>query len=281
MPINLLTEEGFGMIVGAGGGGNDTDAQAFIDAAGITGETQQAALNQLVLDLKGTGSTTNNTDVWSKIYALYPFCPIDDSTATLSAYELNLKDPRDLDAAFRITWVNTPTATLNGIQGNGTNQYGNTHWNPNSEVGSNRLISYGISSNTNSATGAVEIGCSDGTSIFLSNFLRNTSTSGFFFNGVNTYSETSTDGVFIATNDSSGNVKVYKNGNPAPVQSYNEVSTSVPNFNIYLLARNVSGSSSFYSARQLDFSFIANILTANEAKDLYDAINTFNSTLSR
>ena len=50
----------------ASGGGVDPDAQAFITAAGITNPTQQAAINTLVVDLKGY-------NVWTKMKALYPF----------------------------------------------------------------------------------------------------------------------------------------------------------------------------------------------------------------
>ena len=50
----------------ASGGGVDPDAQAFITAASITNPTQQSAVNQLVVDLKGYG-------VWSKMKAIYPF----------------------------------------------------------------------------------------------------------------------------------------------------------------------------------------------------------------
>lgn len=44
----------------------DPDAQAFITAASITDPTQQSAINQLVVDLKGY-------NVWTKMKAIYPF----------------------------------------------------------------------------------------------------------------------------------------------------------------------------------------------------------------
>ncbi len=48
-------------------GGGDADAQAFIDAAGITDATQQSAIRTLVGDLK-------TYSIWSKMKAIYPFC---------------------------------------------------------------------------------------------------------------------------------------------------------------------------------------------------------------
>ena len=47
----------------ASGGGVDPDAQAFITAASITDPTQQAAINTLVVDLKGY-------NIWSKMKAI-------------------------------------------------------------------------------------------------------------------------------------------------------------------------------------------------------------------
>ena len=107
----------------------DPDAQAFISAALITGTTQQNAMASLVSDLKGTsGNTTSGTDVWSKLRAFYPMCPIDATTFTLDACKWNLINPLDTDAAFRMTWVNSPTVTYEGVKGDGTSAYGNTHF---------------------------------------------------------------------------------------------------------------------------------------------------------
>ena len=45
---------------------SDTDAQAFLNAAFITSQTQANAINTLVTDLKTAG-------VWTKMMAIYPF----------------------------------------------------------------------------------------------------------------------------------------------------------------------------------------------------------------
>jgi hypothetical protein len=49
-----------------GGGGIDPAAQAYFAATGITGVTQQTAINNLVKGLKTDG-------IWSKMKAVYPF----------------------------------------------------------------------------------------------------------------------------------------------------------------------------------------------------------------
>ena len=98
---------------GGGGGGYDADAQAFITATGISG-TNATATNQLVLDLKAA-------NIWTKMKAIYPFVG-----NTSASQKYNLKDSRDLDAAYRLTFFGGGTFSANGYQCNGTNSYGNT-----------------------------------------------------------------------------------------------------------------------------------------------------------
>jgi hypothetical protein len=101
----------------SGGTPVDPDAQAFITAAAITNPTQQSAVNQLVVDLKGYG-------VWSKMKALYPFVG-----GTASQHKFNLKDPRDLDAAFRLVFNGGWTHSSTGALPNGTNAFADTKLN--------------------------------------------------------------------------------------------------------------------------------------------------------
>lgn len=70
--------------------GFDPDASAFFSAAGITNATQKSAVNQLVKDLKGA-------NLWSKMLVVYPLVG-----GTYDTCKYNLKDPRDLDAAYRL-----------------------------------------------------------------------------------------------------------------------------------------------------------------------------------
>jgi hypothetical protein len=93
----------------------DPDAQAFITAAGITNPTQQAAINTLVVDLKSDG-------LWTKMIAIYPLVG-----GTASSQKYNLKDPRDLDVAYRLTFYGGWVHDSNGITGNFTNTYADTY----------------------------------------------------------------------------------------------------------------------------------------------------------
>ena len=81
----------------------DTDALAFINATGITDVTQKDSIFELVSRLKCKG-------LWTKLDVIYPFIG-----GTAFTHKFNLKDPRDLDVANRLTYSGTVTHSLNGI----------------------------------------------------------------------------------------------------------------------------------------------------------------------
>ena len=95
----------------------DADTSVYLATASITDTTEQAAVNQLVLDLKGTGSTPNSTDLWTDAAAFYPISP-----TSLSAAAYNLRDT----TSFNMTWANSPTHASTGVTFNGSTQYGDT-----------------------------------------------------------------------------------------------------------------------------------------------------------
>jgi hypothetical protein len=96
--------------------GVDPDAQAFITAAALTNPTHQSAVDTLVKALK-----TNGT--WSKYIAIYPLVG-----GTANSHKYNLKDPRDLDAAYRVIWTGGIVHGNAGVQGDGNTGYGDTRF---------------------------------------------------------------------------------------------------------------------------------------------------------
>jgi|GEM_PF-7028495 len=94
----------------------DPDAVAFAAAAGLANAAHQEAVNQLVKALKISG-------VWPKLHALYPMVG-----GTAQAHALNLKDPRDDDAAYRLTFVGSPRHSALGVAWDGATQYADTHF---------------------------------------------------------------------------------------------------------------------------------------------------------
>ncbi len=107
-------------------GVSDADAQAVITAIESTGvtltTTEKNACNQLVVDLKGYG-------IWTKMKALYGFLG-----GTAGAHKWNWKDPRDLDAAFRLVFNGGWTHSSTGATPNGTNGYADTFLTPSTSL---------------------------------------------------------------------------------------------------------------------------------------------------
>ena len=97
--------------------GYDADAEAFITSASLTDVTQKAAVNTLVNDLKRFG-------LWTKIKAFYPFVG-----GNAESHKWNLKDPRDSNDAYRLTFAGGWTHTSMGVKTNGSNTTANTYLN--------------------------------------------------------------------------------------------------------------------------------------------------------
>jgi hypothetical protein len=87
------------------------EAKAFIQAAGLIDETQCKAVGTLVIDLK-------NYNLWNKMQAIYPMVG-----GTSGSIKFNLKDPRDLDAAFRLNYTSGYGYSTLGYTGNASTNF--------------------------------------------------------------------------------------------------------------------------------------------------------------
>ena len=254
------------------GSGVDSDAQAFITATGITDTTQKSAINTLVLDLKSYG-------LWSKMNALYPMV---GGTATTHKY--NLKDPRDLDIAFRLSFNGGWTHSSNGIQGNGSTSYANTFFSSLNNDSSFWLysrtnllntsqIDMGVFSGVNpsSSNNGIAIAFSDGKTYLYENIATTT--------GTISYTSTSSLGFFGANRTTSSLSNGWHNGVKKITNTGSSgVGTTIP---IYIGGYNANGLLQFVSSKQLAFSAIGNGLTDTEAANFYTAVQAFQTTLSR
>jgi hypothetical protein len=244
----------------------DPDAQAFITAASITNPTQQSAINTLVTNLKGY-------NVWTKIKALYPFCG-----GTSSTHKWNLKDPRDLDAAFRLVFNGGWTHSSTGALPNGTNAYANTFLTPSTNLNLTSH-SYGIYSRTNNTSGTQVYGSTD-----LTNFLTNNLSTGNFVSGTSvmnliTYTANPSTSLLMASRTSNTVFRAFRAG-VFLNQNTNNI-TALPDRIFYLGARNGAGAAEYFNNHQLAFAFLADGLTDTEAANFYTAVQAFNTTLSR
>lgn len=251
------------------------DAQAFITAAGITNPTEISAINTLVNDLQGYG-------LWTKMKAIYPFV---GGTSTTCKY--NLKDPRDLDAAFRLVFNGGWTFASTGVTPNGTNGYADTKFNNQANWTSSSNGSMGFVSRTNQ----VGVICDMGSGTISSG--ANSSTIYSRFDGDNYYSglncttvvpgntNTSTIGFFVTSRISSSSYTRYKRGSSTINTTVTDSVGSNPNTSIFIGAGNSSGSASSYSSKQFTFAFMGDGLTQTEVDNYYTSVLTFNNALSR
>ena len=246
----------------------DPDAQAFITAAAITDPTQQSAINQLVVDLKGYG-------VWTKMKALYPFVG-----GTASTHKFNLKDPRDLDVAFRLQFIGGGTWNNNGYTTNGTNGYADTKFNTFTNFGSNYAHqSVYLRNNTNSIilNGIIDINGNrfdygyDANKVPFHAIASTTSVLGV--------TDTRTDGFIISfrTGNTTGK---YKRNNVDKITTLPSFTLN-PNINYFFGARNSNGSFQFPNVQEIAFASLGDTLTDTEAANFYTAVQAFQVSLSR
>jgi hypothetical protein len=250
---------------------SDPDAQAFINAAVIDDQVQANAINQLVVDLKGY-------NIWTKMKALYPFVG-----GTAAQHKWNLKDPRDLDAAFRLVFNGGWTHSANGALPNGTNAYADTFFVPFTHLGvnSNSLGYYSGSNLSETNADPCNMGA-----FYLSTqamtLLKSNVTLASRLNGaLISYSTTTMRGFFSASKQSSTLTDIYLNG--SQVGTGNSGGT-LP-INKVLLA-NISidiGSNPYsgYVKNDFRFAYLSDGLTDTEAANYYTAVQTFQTTLGR
>jgi len=253
-----------------GGASTDPDAQAFITASGISG-TNATAINQLVLDLK-------SANIWTKMKAIYPIVG-----GTASSHKWNLKDPRDLDAAYRLSFSTGWTHSSTGILP--TNAYANSFFDL-STLSLSPHISYYSRTNANTNTDQIDIGVRGNNlnitylsawykSVSLNNVIaRNSSASVLLDGGV-----TNNSLGLYQTNKISNTAKLQKNS--SILDSKTDTVANPNTFGVTIGAFNSQGTFQFYTNRQCAFASIGDGLTDTEAANFYTAVQNYNTTLNR
>lgn len=250
--------------------GLDPDAEAFLTAAGITDTTIETAINDLVIDLKADG-------LWTKLLAIYPFVG-----GTASTHKWNLKDPRDLNAAYRLTFNGTITHSSGGIKGNGVDgTYYNTHMAHNT-LGQNDASMF-VYIRDNIAEGRVDMGILDTATPYTGFQINARDTTNVITARCNsqtlsTVANTDSRGLIGISRTSSTSYSISKNTTQT---SQSVSSTGTKTREIYGLCFNLNGSARFGSVRQQAFSSLGDGLTDTEADNLYTAVQAFQTTLGR
>jgi hypothetical protein len=244
----------------------DPDAQAFITAAAITDPTQQSAVNQLVVDLKGYS-------IWTKMKALYPFVG-----GTASTHKFNLKNPLDTDAAFRLVFNGGWTHSATGALPNGTNAYADTFFIPSAQqnVNSNGLGCY-ITQNSIGGDPII-MGAFNGTgqaslltvsSLIVATRLNSVIISGAISGGFGSFDSQRTSSILTS---------VFKNGT---LLNAGLSGGTLSTLSCYLGALNLANF--FYGPvnSQFRLAYLSEGLSNSEVSNLRTSIQTFQTTLSR
>lgn len=255
--------------------GFDSDASAFFtrvtSAGGSLSTTEQNAINQFVIDLKGYS-------LWSKMIAIYPMVG-----ASAAACAQNLKS-----SSFTGSFVGGVTYASTGITGNGSSGYMDT-----GIVPANHFASFdsgaSIYSRTNRSDTSYDYGVTETGGIGHNVYLN--------YSGVGmrwhlqcvfadrpsiTPSGTDSSGFFTGVTGAANDRRMYKNGSLL-ASNTNTSTTSLSTFtnSMPIMCQRNSGSYSNFSQRQYGlFAFHSN-LTATEVSNFNTANSTFQTALSR
>ncbi len=241
-----------------GGVSVDPDAQAFITAASITDPTQQSAVNQLVIDLKAAS-------IWTKMKAVYPFVG-----GSASSHKWNLKDPQDTNAAFRIQFNGGVTHTSNGVLFGGVNGYANTFVNNSTNNVTSTNYGWGFYSRTDNTVNAFDAYNGASTHIYGRFGDNNT-----YHRGINASPDNYNDGNSLGL--------FHQYGKAASSTAFHNGTKKLTGGAGVVNVQDIwfGGGVGAYSNRNHAFAFVSESLSDTEAANLYTAVQTFQTTLSR
>lgn len=245
----------------------DSNAQAFITAAGITNSQEQNAINQLVLNLKLYG-------LWTKMKAVYPFV---GGTATTQKF--NLIDPQDTDAAYRLQFNGAWTHSLTGGTPTSGTGWANTFY----ITGIHGLqdschISYYVRNHV--AGQYTEMGING--SLAALNIAYNWNNTSYPANNnlQNTLSGSSIPSYWINSRTNSSNYGWFRNTTKTTITQASTTPDST--FSIALGGFNPNSGPSYRgSGRECAFSTIGEGLSDLEVSNLYNTVQAFQTLLGR
>jgi hypothetical protein len=253
----------------------DPDTAAYLTATGLDA-AYAPTLDALVVGLKSKG-------LWTKMKAVYAFIG-----GTAALHRWNLLDPRDVDAAYRLTFTGGAhtlalgyRANAQGAMSNGN--YADTHLVPVSvlaDVNSTHLAFYSLAEVPDADR--CEMGCynwSGNGSRFhiLANYVGDVFYYGMSEEGASGTPMATSTGLFVATRTAAALTTAYRNGAQVG-SSANAPANGLPNLSVW-----VGGINYFGSRTDLPcgFASIGSGLTAQNVADLYTLVQAFQTALGR
>jgi len=246
-------------------GGACSQATSFLARTSGLDGTHTSAYTTMICGLVTDG-------VWSKLDVLYFLGTQDATTAGLNL----------ISSSFTITTHGSPNFSADngylGVDGS-TTVYLDTGLNP-ATAGGNYTKdtgSIGAWSFTNAESANAILGLDDGVATAAQILPR--WTGGIFYGYINTYFATSdvtavnSSGLFVANRPDSATQDIYRNGSALNSTAFSSV--SLPSVNMYVLARNSSGSANLGIGYRVGMAFVGGGLTATDISNLYSRGCTF------
>lgn len=243
------------------GASYDPDAVKFFLAAGIVSNPEKKAINNLVVNLK-------LYNLWGKMVAIYPFIG-----GTAGSHKYNLKDPRDLDAAFRLTFHGAATHNISGVTF-GVNGYAKTQLQPSVSLSLNNshLSNY----HTTNTDGGYISGCHEGGKYFhertLSTSVENACNGAFTF-----LTPTYTSGFFIHSRITNTSWQRFERGVKTNIVTASNALSAL----VYPLSCVNTGAFGFYSKANLRLSSLGTGFSDSEANDYTNIVQAYQTELNR
>jgi hypothetical protein len=248
---------------------SDLDAKQFMYASGISNNQIKDAIYRLCIDLKMAG-------IFTKCTAIYPFVG-----GTATTHRFNLRDPRDLNAAFRLQFFGGGTHSATGYSPGGVNGYADTFLVPNTSLQLNSVhLSYYSRTNqtfTDVLLGAADASYNNGLYLLPKNTPNNEYTRMNQSVFTNPTGHANTFGFFAASRIISTEFRSYRNGNLINTIPAN--SSGLTSLKIFIGSANISPIQ--YTSCECAFSSIGAGLTASETAIYNSIVQSFQTTLGR
>ena len=264
----------FGRRRAGGGSTNTARTQAFLTATGITDQTIIDALNAMDTSLISAGLLPSGTGA-GVIKAFYPIVG-----GTAATHKFNFVDPRDLDAAFRLTFGGGITHNSSGMLFNGTNGYADTFWIPSVDGGGNNLgLCYYAGTYTDNG------GISTGAGTATSDFKIYARLGGSFYWYVNNLTNT-----LVTNANPSGFIGIHREGTTincnirGTTSSATVAQTTIVNRSIFIGAANYSfvpGAAEYTNIPIKSYGIFSNGATAAFMESIRTIMNTLQTDLGR
>ena len=204
-----------------------------------------------------------------------------------SQFKYNLKDPRDLDAAFRLVFNGGWTHSSTGATPNGTNGYADTKFNTNTNQTVNNYCQSIYLRTSSMGSGFIsDMGNYRSQFLPITNIESNATiryqycwdfTAG---NGSASITTTDSSGLWGISRTATNSWVSFER-NTAVSKTTTTTQSTIPNNNVYLGATNGNGTASAFSFRQIAFSHLSDGLSSSEFNNFYTAVQAFQTTLNR